>query len=89
MDEREREKIFKFKITIEINYSRETTRCFLWLCISFEFDFYAQILIDIIFKINSSVTFLFSRKDFIIYQEPNASPSRVTENGFSDKVKKK
>uniref|UniRef100_A0A8C4YE53 ubiquitinyl hydrolase 1 n=1 Tax=Gopherus evgoodei TaxID=1825980 RepID=A0A8C4YE53_9SAUR len=24
--------------------------------------------------------------DFIIYQEPNASPSRVTENGFPDKV---
>ncbi|KFQ42391.1 OTU domain-containing protein 4, partial [Nestor notabilis] len=26
------------------------------------------------------------RKDFIIYREPNASPSHVTENGFSDKV---
>uniref|UniRef100_A0A8B9FC74 Uncharacterized protein n=1 Tax=Amazona collaria TaxID=241587 RepID=A0A8B9FC74_9PSIT len=25
-------------------------------------------------------------KDFIIYREPNASPSHVTENGFSDKV---
>ncbi|NWW46991.1 OTUD4 protein, partial [Pedionomus torquatus] len=29
---------------------------------------------------------LFFRKDFIIYREPNASPSHVTENGFSDKV---
>ncbi|XP_074849352.1 OTU domain-containing protein 4 isoform X2 [Carettochelys insculpta] len=26
------------------------------------------------------------KKDFIIYQEPNASPSHVTENGFPDKV---
>ncbi|XP_075565957.1 OTU domain-containing protein 4 isoform X5 [Pelecanus crispus] len=26
------------------------------------------------------------KKDFIIYREPNASPSHVTENGFSDKV---
>lgn len=32
--------------------------------------------------------YFFLRKDFIIYQEPNASPSHVTENGFSDKVKK-
>uniref|UniRef100_A0A672V0X6 OTU deubiquitinase 4 n=1 Tax=Strigops habroptila TaxID=2489341 RepID=A0A672V0X6_STRHB len=30
--------------------------------------------------------FFVLRKDFIIYREPNASPSHVTENGFSDKV---
>ncbi|NWI13580.1 OTUD4 protein, partial [Crypturellus soui] len=29
---------------------------------------------------------LMYKKDFIIYREPNASPSHVTENGFSDKV---
>lgn len=49
MDEREREKIFK----IDIDYSRGTTRCFLWLCIFLEFDFCAQIFIDTTFKINS------------------------------------
>lgn len=53
MDGREREKIFKFKIMIEIDYSRETTRCFLSLCIFLEFDFSAQIFIDTAFKINS------------------------------------
>ncbi|XP_056418840.1 OTU domain-containing protein 4 isoform X2 [Hyla sarda] len=33
----------------------------------------------------SALSLMFS-KDFIIYQEPNASPARVTDNGFSDKI---
>ncbi|XP_072784789.1 OTU domain-containing protein 4 isoform X6 [Taeniopygia guttata] len=37
-------------------------------------------------QVEISALSLMYKKDFIIYQEPNASPSRVTENGFSDKV---
>lgn len=90
MDEREKEKILKFKIMIKIDYSRETTRYFLWLCYlpwiwlqcsSFYWYYFLN-------KFLTATFFFFFRKDFIIYQEPNASPSRVTENGFSDKVKK-
>ncbi|XP_077135391.1 OTU domain-containing protein 4 [Ranitomeya variabilis] len=33
----------------------------------------------------SALSLMFS-KDFIIYQEPNAPPARVTDNGFSDKI---
>jgi len=29
----------------------------------------------------------FFRKDFIIYQKPNVSPSQVTENNFPEKVR--
>lgn len=27
------------------------------------------------------------RKDFVIYREPNVSPSQVTENNFPEKVR--
>ncbi|NXU75931.1 OTUD4 protein, partial [Oreotrochilus melanogaster] len=37
-------------------------------------------------QVEISALSLMYKKDFIIYQEPNASPSHVTENGFSDKV---
>ncbi|KAJ7420603.1 OTU deubiquitinase 4 [Willisornis vidua] len=37
-------------------------------------------------QVEISALSLMYKKDFIIYREPNASPSRVTENGFSDKV---
>ncbi|NWW69710.1 OTUD4 protein, partial [Climacteris rufus] len=37
-------------------------------------------------QVEISALSLMYKKDFVIYQEPNASPSRVTENGFSDKV---
>ncbi|KAM7168540.1 OTU domain-containing protein 4 isoform 4-T5 [Macrochelys suwanniensis] len=37
-------------------------------------------------QVEISALSLMYKKDFIIYQEPNASPSRVTENGFPDKV---
>ncbi|XP_069834758.1 OTU domain-containing protein 4 isoform X2 [Dendropsophus ebraccatus] len=33
----------------------------------------------------SALSLMFS-KDFIIYQDPNTSPARVTDNGFSDKI---
>ncbi|KAM4050390.1 OTU domain-containing protein 4 [Anomaloglossus baeobatrachus] len=33
----------------------------------------------------SALSLMFS-KDFVIYQEPNAPPARVTDNGFSDKI---
>jgi hypothetical protein len=29
----------------------------------------------------------FFRKDFVIYREPNVSPSQVTENNFPEKVR--
>lgn len=53
MDEREREKIFKFQLMVEIDDSRETPRCFLLLCMFLEFDFNTQIFIDTSSKINS------------------------------------
>ncbi|NXN98273.1 OTUD4 protein, partial [Rhinopomastus cyanomelas] len=37
-------------------------------------------------QVEISALSLMYKKDFIIYREPNASPSHVTENGFSDKV---
>ncbi|CAM2112939.1 unnamed protein product [Caretta caretta] len=37
-------------------------------------------------QVEISALSLMYKKDFIIYQEPNASPSRVTENGFPDKI---
>uniref|UniRef100_A0A8C8R966 OTU domain-containing protein 4 n=1 Tax=Pelusios castaneus TaxID=367368 RepID=A0A8C8R966_9SAUR len=37
-------------------------------------------------QVEISALSLMYKKDFIIYQEPNASPSHVTENGFPDKV---
>ncbi|XP_030902663.2 OTU domain-containing protein 4 isoform X4 [Melopsittacus undulatus] len=37
-------------------------------------------------QVEISALSLMYKKDFIIYQEPNASPSHVTENDFSDKV---
>ncbi|NXG25734.1 OTUD4 protein, partial [Grallaria varia] len=37
-------------------------------------------------QVEISALSLMYKKDFIIYREPNASPSCVTENGFSDKV---
>ncbi|NWW85258.1 OTUD4 protein, partial [Rhynochetos jubatus] len=37
-------------------------------------------------QVEISALSLMYKKDFIIFQEPNASPSHVTENGFSDKV---
>ncbi|NXG30248.1 OTUD4 protein, partial [Dromaius novaehollandiae] len=37
-------------------------------------------------QVEISALSLMYKRDFIIYREPNASPSHVTENGFSDKV---
>ncbi|XP_075277167.1 OTU domain-containing protein 4 isoform X4 [Opisthocomus hoazin] len=37
-------------------------------------------------QVEISALSLMYKKDFIIYREPNACPSHVTENGFSDKV---
>ncbi|XP_010007236.1 PREDICTED: OTU domain-containing protein 4 isoform X2 [Chaetura pelagica] len=37
-------------------------------------------------QVEISALSLMYKKDFVIYREPNASPSHVTENGFSDKV---
>nr|XP_010306493.1 PREDICTED: OTU domain-containing protein 4 isoform X4 [Balearica regulorum gibbericeps] len=37
-------------------------------------------------QVEISALSLMYKKDFIIYREPNAAPSHVTENGFSDKV---
>ncbi|CAN2388806.1 positive regulation of DNA demethylation [Pristimantis euphronides] len=37
-------------------------------------------------QVEISALSLMFNKDFIIYQEPNASPARVTDNGFSDKI---
>ncbi|XP_061847941.1 OTU domain-containing protein 4 isoform X2 [Colius striatus] len=37
-------------------------------------------------QVEISALSLMYKKDFIIYREPNVSPSHVTENGFSDKV---
>nr|XP_014433380.1 OTU domain-containing protein 4 [Pelodiscus sinensis] len=37
-------------------------------------------------QVEISALSLMYKKDFIIYQEPNASPSHVTENGFPDQV---
>ncbi|XP_053108572.1 OTU domain-containing protein 4 isoform X2 [Hemicordylus capensis] len=37
-------------------------------------------------QVEISALSLMYKKDFIIYQEPNSTPSHVTENGFPDKV---
>lgn len=37
-------------------------------------------------QVEISALSLMFKKDFIIYQEPNASPACVTDNGFSDKI---
>ncbi|NWX96470.1 OTUD4 protein, partial [Nothoprocta ornata] len=37
-------------------------------------------------QVEISALSLMYKRDFVIYREPNASPSHVTENGFSDKV---
>ncbi|XP_025022663.1 OTU domain-containing protein 4 isoform X2 [Python bivittatus] len=37
-------------------------------------------------QVEISALSLMYKKDFIIYQEPNCTPSHVTENGFSDKI---
>ncbi|XP_040274439.1 OTU domain-containing protein 4 [Bufo bufo] len=37
-------------------------------------------------QVEISALSLMFNKDFIIYQEPNTSPARVTDNGFSDKI---
>ncbi|KAH0616013.1 hypothetical protein JD844_026758 [Phrynosoma platyrhinos] len=37
-------------------------------------------------QVEISALSLMYKKDFIIYQEPNTTPSQVTENGFPDKV---
>ncbi|XP_055000158.1 OTU domain-containing protein 4 isoform X2 [Sorex araneus] len=37
-------------------------------------------------QVEISALSLMYRKDFVIYQEPNVSPSQVTENNFPDKV---
>ncbi|NWY37046.1 OTUD4 protein, partial [Sylvia atricapilla] len=57
------------------------------------FGFFVSILEKLLYSFHfgifcTSLCFIIAKyqKDFIIYQEPNASPSRVTENGFSDKV---
>ncbi|KAJ7326917.1 hypothetical protein JRQ81_016676 [Phrynocephalus forsythii] len=37
-------------------------------------------------QVEISALSLMYKKDFVIYQEPNTTPSQVTENGFPDKV---
>nr|XP_020638697.1 OTU domain-containing protein 4 isoform X1 [Pogona vitticeps] len=37
-------------------------------------------------QVEISALSLMYKKDFIIYQEPNTTPSQVTENGFPDKI---
>ncbi|XP_060634866.2 OTU domain-containing protein 4 isoform X1 [Anolis sagrei] len=37
-------------------------------------------------QVEISALSLMYKKDFVIYQEPNTTPSHVTENGFPDKV---
>lgn len=61
-----------------------STRYFFWLCMLLELGLNISVFID---EFSRELQFFFLRKDFIIYREPNASPSHVTENGFSDKVK--
>uniref|UniRef100_A0A8C3ELF6 ubiquitinyl hydrolase 1 n=1 Tax=Corvus moneduloides TaxID=1196302 RepID=A0A8C3ELF6_CORMO len=52
----------------------------------FELSFLLFSIQEWVGQVEISALSLMYKKDFIIYQEPNASPSRVTENGFPDKV---